>query len=275
MPDGSERPGVPRTGRLPGAHERLPGVLAGAFWALIVAAVASIIVGLVQRGQVDWLRESAQQRVEDDPSLKMPTDDEIHSYVNAQMIGLVLIAMILALIGLQILRGRTRARWYVFGIFVLATIGVLPILPFVYLGVPTALTFITSDDAPLAMTIPVCIAAAATFAAFVLTMLPPARAFFAERKAEDDAAREAAGKTRRPSLFASVLRPPMRPETQAALDKAGIATRGKRSKAPADAAPPEAARPPKTSLSKSRAAADPSGETPASTARRKGRQSSR
>lgn len=287
MPDASQGPAVPGSdaagaarGRLPGAHPHLPNALVWAFWALQIAAVTSVALGLIQRTQTGWLRDSAAQRVADDPSLKMPTEGDINSFVTSQLVGLVLLGAILGLVALQVLRGRVRARWYVFGIFLLATVGFAIILPFAYLGLPTALTFVMSDDAPLVMTIPVCIASIATTAAFAFTVLRPSRFFYADRKIEDLAYAEAAGQTQRQGLFASVLRPQVRPETQVALEKAGIPTGSKRAKAKSSApagagdavAPSEPAA--KPSLSKSRAPAE-APEAAASTARKKGTPRSR
>lgn len=282
MPDASQRRRVPSDGargRLPGAHPDLPNVLVYAFWALQIAAVTTLALGIIQRSQTDWLRESARKRVEDDPSLKMPTNADISSFVTSQLVGLVLLAAILGLVALQVLRGRVKARWYVAGIVLFATVGFALILPFAYLGIPTALTFITSDDAPIVMTIPICIAAVATTVAFACTVTRPARIFFTARKAEDLALAEADGKTQRQGMFATVFRPQIRPETQAALDKAGISTGSKRSKARAAAASAgsaasDAAAPAKPSLSKSRAPAE-APDAATSTARKKGNPRSR
>jgi hypothetical protein len=289
MPDASQRRSVPPDGarkRLPSAHPDLPNVLVYAFWALLIAAVSSVLLGFIQRTQTDWLRESARKRVEADPSLKMPTESAISSFVTSQLVGLILLAVVLVLVALQIRRGRVKARWYVAGIALLATLGVAIILPFAYLGIPTALTFITSHDAPIVMTVPICIAALAMTLAFAGTVTRPARIFFTARKAEDLALAEAAGKTQRQGMFATVLRPRIHPETQATLDRAGISTGRKRSKAKAaggadpaaagtDPAASDAAdAPAKPSLSKSRAPAEvPKPAT--STARRKGATRSR
>lgn len=280
MPDASQRRSVPPDDagkRLPGEHPDLPKVLLYAFWALVIAAVTSVALGFIQRTQTGWLRESARDRVQNDPTLKMPTDAQISSFVTSQLVGLILLAVVLALVALQVLRGRVKARWYVAGIALLATVGLAIIMPFAYLGLPTALTFITSDDAPVVMTIPICIAAIATAAAFALTVTRPARIFFNARKAEDLAIAEAAGKTQRQGMFATVFRPQIRPETQAALDRAGIATGSKRSRAKRAAAAAAAESPTvpgKLSLSKSRAPAE-APDPKASTARKKGSTRSR
>ncbi|MCW2603772.1 MAG: hypothetical protein JWN61_1907 [Pseudonocardiales bacterium] len=295
MPDASQGRSVPsddpsgrRRGRLPGAHPDLPNALIYAFWGLQIAAVMSVILGIIQRTQTDWLRESARKRVEDDPSLKLPTDGDISSFVTSQLVGLVLLGAILGLVALQVLRGRVRARWYVAGIFLLATVGFAIVLPFAYLGIPTALTFLTSDDAPVVMAIPICIAAAATTVAFAMTVTRPARVFFAARKAEDLALVEASGgPARRPGLFGG-LRPPMAPETREALEKAGISTGSKRARARTAAASPSgdpkpslvkgSSRPAagsKPSLSKSRAPAEAKPDATAAGARKKGTPRSR
>lgn len=277
MPDASQRRSVPADGargRLPGAHPDLPKILVYTFWALQIAAVTSLALGFIQRTQTGWLAESARKRVQDDPSLKMPTDAQISSFVTSQLVGLLLLAVVLELVALQVLRGRVKARWYVAGIALFATVGLAIIMPFAYLGIPTALSFITSDNAPIVMTIPICIAAIATTAAFAFTVTRPARIFFNARKAEDLALAEAAGKTKRQGMFATVFRPQIRPETQAALDRAGIKTGSKRSRAKAAAAAETPIPTTKPSLSKSRAPAEAPDAT-TSTARKKGTTRSR
>ena len=303
MPDAPQGRSVPAPGpgdepwpepqRRRGAHPDLPPVLVYAVWALQISALAAVVTGIVQRTQKDWLRASAARRVQEDPSLAMPTEADIDSFVTSQLVGLVLVAAILALIGVSLLRGRTRVRWYIFGIFLFATVGFAILLPFAYLGLPTALSFILSDEAPLAMTIPVCIASVAFTAAFACTVTKPARRFFNARKQEEVAAATAAGRTQRPGLFSMLVKPPIRPETQEIIEKAGHTVDGrkpKRSKlaaaaaqaeaeaqaAAGEAAADEAAAPAKPSPAKSRAATEPARDAgTGSGARRKGTPRSR
>jgi hypothetical protein len=246
-----------------------PDTIRWSYLALLVAAASSIIAPLVLLTQRTYLETS---QIKDDAKAKPPVNrsaPDLHNLITdtmrLQLILGIIVAGALVWVAFRLRAGSYRARWILFGLYILLALGRISLIGFfsvvsVFSSAPTALKLSTFIGA-IAFLAAVILATLRPSAEYVNRGRPPRRPRTAAGSARP-APRAATDGGARPGLFSALFAP--RPAPAADSPKTSL------TKKSADGANKPSGQPMKRGKAKARTSSDvpPVAPTPPATAKK-------
>jgi hypothetical protein len=167
-----------------GGAKTRPREVTGAFAALVVTAVATLLASASLFGLNSWLRYQLAKSYYDHHKHKTISASDLVTQVHNAKVGgaqqAVIAVLALAFVAYGVWRGRSWARWGTFGVWALGSFSGMVFGVFSLLSI--------GASAPLAYKAPAFVAALAMLAAVLLTNMRPATAHFAANRPVRDGA---------------------------------------------------------------------------------------
>lgn len=171
-------------GTAAGGAKARPREVTGAFAALIVAAVATLLASASLFGLNSWLNYQLAKSYYNSHKHKTISASDLATLVHNAKVGgaqqAAIAVLALAFVAYGVWRGRSWARWGTFGVWALGSFSGMVFGVFSLLSI--------GANAPLAYKAPAFVAALAMLAAVLLTNMRPASAHFAANRPVRDGA---------------------------------------------------------------------------------------